>query len=80
MKGGQTRDIPLPESVMTYLHTYVERLALAMGQIGPETPLFWSLWGRANRWEESSTDAREKYLAALQNLWTAHRVPDAETS
>ena len=48
VKGGQTRDIPLPESVMTYLHTYVERLALTMGQIGPETPLFWSLWGRRN--------------------------------
>ncbi|MGH7182663.1 MAG: hypothetical protein ACREJN_11890, partial [Nitrospiraceae bacterium] len=46
VKGGQTRDIPLPESVMVYLHTYVEPLALAMGQIGPETPLFWSLWGR----------------------------------
>lgn len=46
VKGGQTRDIPLPDSVMTYLHTYVERLALAMGQIGPETPLFWSPWGR----------------------------------
>ncbi len=46
VKGGQTRDIPLPESVMTYLHTYVERLAHVMGQIGPDTPLFWSLWGR----------------------------------
>ncbi|HSF66128.1 MAG TPA: tyrosine-type recombinase/integrase [Nitrospiraceae bacterium] len=46
VKGGQTRDIPLPESVMAYLHAYVERLAHAVGQIGPETPLFWSLWGR----------------------------------
>ena len=46
VKGGQTRDIPLPASVMTYLHAYVERLALAMGQIQPETPLFWSAWGR----------------------------------
>lgn len=46
VKGGQTRDIPLPESVMTYLHTYVERLTGTVGQIGPETLLFWSLWGR----------------------------------
>lgn len=46
VKGGQTRDIPLPESVMTYLHAYVERLTGTVGQIGPETPLFWSLWGR----------------------------------
>ena len=46
VKGGQTRDIPLPESVMTYLHTYVERLPDALGEIGPETPLFWSLWGQ----------------------------------
>jgi site-specific recombinase XerC len=44
VKGGQTWDIPLPESVMT--HTYVELLAHVMGQIGPETPLLWSLWGR----------------------------------
>ena len=36
--------------------------------------------GTANRWEESSTDARQKYLAALQNLWAAYWVPDAETS
>ena len=27
VKGGQTRDIPLPGSVMAYLHVYVERLA-----------------------------------------------------
>jgi len=46
VKGGQTRDIPLPESVMAYLHAYVERLTGTLGQIGPETPLFWSLWGR----------------------------------
>ena len=46
VKGGQTRDIPLPESVMAYLHAYVERLTGTLGQIGPEPPLFWSLWGR----------------------------------
>jgi integrase/recombinase XerC len=46
VKGGQTRDIPLPESVMAYLHAYVEWLTGTLGQIGPETPLFWSLWGR----------------------------------
>jgi hypothetical protein len=33
-----------------------------------------AIWGAA----ESSTDARQKHLAALQNLWAAHWVPDAE--
>ena len=46
VKGGQTRDIPLPESVMAYLHAYVEGLAHTVNPIGPETPLFWSHWGR----------------------------------
>ncbi|MDE3243392.1 MAG: tyrosine-type recombinase/integrase [Nitrospirota bacterium] len=50
VKGGQTRDIPLPGIVMHYLHEYVERvLARDLAPIGPETPLFWSVWGRRNR-------------------------------
>ena len=34
--------------------------------------------GTADHRKESSTDAREKHLAALQNLWTAYWVPDVE--
>jgi len=47
VKGGRTRDIPLPEPVMRYLHAYVEQfVAPAVGVLTPETPLFWSVWGR----------------------------------
>jgi integrase/recombinase XerC len=47
VKGGQTRDIPLPAAVMEYLQTYVhDGLSVELGTMGPETPLFWSTWGR----------------------------------
>ena len=47
VKGGKTRDIPLPSAVMEYLHEYVQRvLGTEREPIGPETPLFWSTWGR----------------------------------
>ena len=47
VKGGRTRDIPLPEPVMRYLHAYVEQVvAPSVTRLTPETPLFWSVWGR----------------------------------
>lgn len=47
VKGGHTRDIPLPAAVMEYLHAYAEQeLAAEPGKLGPDTPLFWSTWGR----------------------------------
>jgi integrase/recombinase XerC len=46
VKGGKTRDIPLPSAVMEFLQAYVERLLARMGPVAPETPLFWSTWGR----------------------------------
>ncbi len=47
VKGGTTRDIPLPAAVMQFLQAYVERvLAREVEPVGPETPLFWSTWGR----------------------------------
>ena len=47
VKGGRTRDIPLPEPVMRYLHAYVEQfVAPTVPQLAPETPIFWSVWGR----------------------------------
>jgi integrase/recombinase XerC len=47
VKGGKTRDIPLPAIVMKYLHTYVELvLRKETARLTPETPLFWSTWGR----------------------------------
>src|SRR2546430_15004521 len=47
VKGGKTRDIPLPAAVMSFLHAYVEQgLTKEVDRISPETPLFWSTWGR----------------------------------
>jgi site-specific recombinase XerD len=47
VKGGTTRDIPVPASVIAYLTTYTkEVLPSIAGYVTPETPLFWSKWGR----------------------------------
>ncbi|HKB23720.1 MAG TPA: site-specific integrase [Methylomirabilota bacterium] len=47
VKGGTTRDIPVPEPVMTYLHTYVQDvLPRVVKNVAPDTPLFWSRWSR----------------------------------
>lgn len=45
VKGGKTRDIPVPSMVMKFLQTYVERvLEPEVGAVTPDTPLFWSRW------------------------------------
>jgi integrase/recombinase XerC len=47
VKGGKTRDIPLPSAVMQLLQVYAQRvLAKQVEKVGLETPLFWSAWGR----------------------------------
>ena len=47
VKGGKTRDIPLPSAVMVFTHEYVVRVLKRETQKGgPDTPLFWSTWGR----------------------------------
>ena len=47
VKGGKKRDIPLPAAVMQFLRTYVERVLIRHVQnIEPDTPLFFSSWGR----------------------------------
>src|SRR5215467_1957414 len=48
VKGGKTRDIPLPSVAMQFLQAYVERVLVPQVEtvVGPETPLFWSTWGR----------------------------------
>jgi site-specific recombinase XerD len=46
-KGGKIRDIPVPEPVMRFLYKYVNDVLRAEnGTVDPETPLFWSTWGR----------------------------------
>ena len=50
VKGGKTRDIPLPSVVTQYLEQYVENIvAKENGPLTPDTPLFWSSWGRARQ-------------------------------
>jgi integrase/recombinase XerC len=45
VKGGKTRDIPVPSMVTQFLQTYVERVLTAeVGKLTPDTPLFWSRW------------------------------------
>ena len=47
VRGGSTRDIPVPESVIAYLLTYTKEVLHSIaGKVTPETPLFWSTWGR----------------------------------
>jgi site-specific recombinase XerD len=47
VKGGKTRDIPLPSAVLRYLQAYVEQvLGEQAERVALETPLFWSTWGR----------------------------------
>jgi site-specific recombinase XerD len=49
VKGGKTRDIPLPAVVTQFLQTYVDRMvAPVVGTVTHDTPLFWSEWGRRN--------------------------------
>src|SRR5260370_34627143 len=45
VKGGKTRDIPLPTAVTQFLQAYVEG-TVAKDMHTPDTPLFWSAWGR----------------------------------
>jgi integrase/recombinase XerC len=47
VKGGKKRDIPLPAAAMQFLRAYVDRfLVRSIDKIEPDTPLFWSSWGR----------------------------------
>jgi len=47
VKGGNPRDIPLPSALMNFLTAYIERvLRKEMEIVDPDTPLFWSSWGR----------------------------------
>jgi site-specific recombinase XerD len=47
VKGGKVRDVPVPAPVMRFLHGYVQGVLTAQqGTLSPETPLFWSAWGK----------------------------------
>ncbi len=43
LRGGKTRDIPLPAVVTQFLQSYVDRMvAPAVGTVTHDTPLFWA--------------------------------------
>ena len=43
VKGGKTRDIPLPAAVTQYLQAFIDQvLSTEAGPIAPDTPIFWS--------------------------------------
>lgn len=47
VKGGHSQDIPVPAVVSQFLQCYVERLLTReCDGVTPDTPLFWSTWGR----------------------------------
>jgi integrase/recombinase XerC len=47
VKGGKTRDIPLPAAVMQHLDRYVTQyLPTEVDDIKPDMPLFWSTFGQ----------------------------------
>ena len=51
VKGGTTRDIPLPAAVMEFLHAYVERgLVKDLGTVHPPTPPCSGPPGGDGRW------------------------------
>jgi integrase/recombinase XerC len=63
VKGGKTRDIPLPAVVMQYVQGYVENVvAKECNGLTPETPLFWSSWGRRN-------EGKVRRPMTGKNLW-----------
>jgi integrase/recombinase XerC len=68
VKGGKTRDIPLPSVVMQYVHAYVaEVVAKENDSVTPDTPLFWSSWGRRHR-------GRVRQPMTGQNIWRLCKV------
>jgi integrase/recombinase XerC len=47
VKGGKTRDIPLPGIVRQFLDSYVsQHLPTIVETVTPDTPLFWSTYGQ----------------------------------
>jgi site-specific recombinase XerD len=68
VKGGKTRDIPLPSVIMQYAHAYLGNvLAKENGPATPDTPLFWSGWGRRHR-------GKVRRPMTGQNIWRLCKV------
>jgi site-specific recombinase XerD len=69
VKGGKTRDIPLPAAVSQFVNQYVEQsVATEHGPLTPDTPIFWSTWGQRHRGTGTRPMTGDKHLAALQSV------------
>ena len=81
VKGGKTRDIPLPSAVTGFLETYLEgALTKEIATVTPDTPLFWSTWGRRS-------GGKTRAPMTGQNIWRLckvygrlNRLPDAQAA
>src|SRR5713101_5732214 len=68
VKGGKTRDIPVPTAVTRFLQMYVEQvLAKELEAVTPDTPLFWSTWGRRS-------GGKTRAPMTGQNIWRLCKV------
>jgi site-specific recombinase XerD len=68
VKGGKSRDIPLPAVVTRHLHEYVEDVLRKENDgMTPETPLFWSSWGRRH-------EGKVRQPMTGQNIWRLCKV------
>lgn len=68
VKGGKTRDIPLPSPVTRYLEAYVDTiLQKELDTVTPQTPLFWSTWGRRS-------GGKTRAPMTGQNVWRLCKV------
>jgi site-specific recombinase XerD len=66
-KGGKFRDVPVPAAVMRFLHQYVDEvLRPTVGKPTPDTPLFWSSWGRQ--------EGRARVPMTGKNIWRLCKV------
>src|SRR5260370_32278311 len=63
VKGGKTGAVPRPAAVTKLLKTYVkETVAKEQEVITPDTPLFWSTWGRRS-------GGKTRAPMTGQNIW-----------
>ena len=81
VKGGRTRDIPLPRAVMEFLWAYVEQVLEPTGvsaRCGHAVVLVHV--GTARHRQDAATHDGEEHLAAVQGIWPDDRRADVEAA
>jgi site-specific recombinase XerD len=81
VKGGKTRDIPLPAVVMQYLHAYVKNVVeVENGPATPDTPLFWSSWGQRHVGKVRRPMSGKNIWRLCKQVRRADRLPGVEAA